>query len=120
MNVLEKIKTTILMLLLQINEVFVKAKIARNERGMASGIIVLVISLLTLVVALIVGLIVTGSLAVISASTNYGSATANATAAQLFTNVYAAFNLATITPIIAAAGIIIAIIGVYFSFGRTR
>lgn len=98
----------------------VPARLWTNKRGMAGPVIGLVVGMVVVVIAVIVGLILIGNFNTISASTNYGSAAANATAASVFTNVYNAFNLVVIVPIIMAAGLIISVISVYFFVGSKR
>jgi len=98
----------------------VPARLWTNKRGMAGPVIGLVVGMVVVVIAVIVGLILIGQFSTISAATNYGSATANATAAAIFTNVYSAFNLMVIIPIIMAAGLVISVISVYFFVGSKR
>ena len=92
-------------------------KLKRNKRAMTGPVIGLVLGMVVTVVAVIVGLILIGNFNTISAATDYGSAAANATAASIFTNVYGAFNLVVIIPIIMAAGLIISVLSVYFFVG---
>jgi uncharacterized membrane protein YjgN (DUF898 family) len=95
-------------------------RFSRDKRGMAGPVIGLVVGMVVVVIAVIVGLILIGQFSTISASTNYGSSAANATAAAIFTNVYSAFNLMVIIPIIMAAGLVISVISVYFFVGSRK
>ena len=88
-------------------------KLLKNRRGS----IALVTMLVTLVIVIIIGLVVTAQLNTTALSFNLG-ASGNATRTTLFTNTWSAYNLAAVIPIVAAAGAIIGV--VFFYFRGTR
>ena len=96
-------------------------ELKENKRGsMVGGIIALVVGLATVIVAVLVILVISGTLAGYSASTNYGSLANNNTAAALFNNVFSSINLLTILPIIMVAGVIIAAVGGFLMWYRAK
>ena len=78
----------------------------------------LVVMLVTLAVILPIGLIVVGNLNTTVSAMDLGSQ-GNSTRTSLFNNIYSAFNLAVIIPIVAAAGAIIGIVIYYLGRPRT-
>jgi len=88
------------------------AKLLKNIKG-DSSVIALVIMLVMFGVALPVGLMITGSLYTTVSSMDLGSQ-GNTTRTTLFNNIYSAYNLSVILPIVAAAGMVIAAIMLYF------
>ena len=78
----------------------------------------LVVMLVTLAVILPIGLIVVGNLNSTVSNMDLGSQ-GNSTRTSLFNNIYSAFNLAVIIPIVAAAGAIIGIVIYYLGRPRT-
>lgn len=88
------------------------AKLLKNVKG-DSSVIALVIMLILFGVVLPVGLMVTGSLYTTVSNMDLGSQ-GNSTRTTLFNNIYSAYNLSVILPIVAAAGMIIAAIMLYF------
>ena len=89
-------------------------KFLRDHKGAALSLVIL---LITVVIVLIVGLVVTGQLSTTANTCNLGSS-GNATRTSLFNNVYSAYNLSVLIPIVAAAGALIAIIFAYL--GRAK
>jgi len=92
-------------------------KLKRDERAVTGIVVVLVVGLITIGIILPVGLMVTGSLYTTISDLNLGTS-GNATRTTLFNNIYAAYNLSVIVPIISAAGLIIGVIGAYFAFRK--
>jgi len=90
-------------------------KILTDKRGLTGPVLALVIGMVVIGILLPVGLIIVGNLKSTVDAMDLG-ATGNTTRTTLFSNIYAAFNLAVIVPIIAAAGIIISVVGAYFAF----
>lgn len=97
---------------------FIK-KFLADKRGLTGPVLALVIGLVVIAILLPVGLIIVGNLNTTISAMDLG-ATGNATRTTLFSNIYSAFNLAVIVPIIAAAGIIISVVGAYFAFRTPR
>ena len=87
----------------------------RNDKRAAA--LALVTMLITIVIVLIVGLVVVGQLSTTAETFDLGSS-GNATRTTLFTNVYSAFNLSVLIPIVAAAGALLAIIFAYLGSGK--
>lgn len=87
----------------------------RTDRKAAA--LALVILLITVVIVLIVGLVVVGQLSDTADTFDLGSS-GNSTRTSLFNNVYSAFNLSVLIPIVAAAGALLAIIFAYLGKGR--
>ena len=97
-------------------------KLLRNNRGVAAMVIALVIGLVTISVCLAVGLMLQDNLGtalnVITAKSGSTTKAENITY-DVFQNVYSAYSLSSIVPLIAAAGLIITIIVVAFAaYGR--
>ena len=80
--------------------------------------VAVIATLVTLAIILPIGLMVVGNLNNVIASYDLGSQ-GNQTRTSLFNNIYSAFNLAVIIPIVAAAGAIIGIV-IYYLSPRTQ
>ena len=93
---------------------FEKLKAFKHDRKAAA--LALVTMLITIVIVLIVGLVVVGQLSTTAETFNLGTS-GNSTRTTLFTNVYSAFNLSVLIPIVAAAGALLAIIFAYLGGG---
>jgi len=78
-------------------------------------ILSLVVALVALAILIPVGLMIQSSLTTITKITGM-STTANATVDTVNTNIYSAFNLVAIVPIIAGAAVIISVIMGAFAF----
>lgn len=98
-------------------------KLLRNRRGIAAMVIGLVIALVTVSVVMAVGLLLQTQLGtalnVVSAKSNATSKAQNITY-DVFQNVYSAYSLSSVVPLVAAAGLIISIIVVAFAVYRSR
>jgi hypothetical protein len=92
-------------------------KLRDNRKASIAVVIALVVGLISVAIILPVGLFITSSLKTTVDAMDLGAA-GNTTRTNLFANIYAAYNLSVIIPIIAAAGLIIGAIGVYFAFRR--
>jgi len=91
-------------------------KFREDKRAAALALVVL---LVTVVVVLIVGLVVVGQLSTTADTFNLGTS-GNATRTSLFNNVYSAFSLSVLIPIVAAAGALLAIIFAYLGTGKSQ
>ena len=80
--------------------------------------VAVIATLVTLAIILPIGLMVVGNLNTIIGNYDLGSQ-GNSTRTSLFNNIYSAFNLAVIIPIVAAAGAIIGIV-IYYLGGGAR
>lgn len=94
-------------------------KLRRNRKAITGLVIATVIGLITIAIILPVGILVTAQLNTVVNSMAL-TGVANTTANAVFVNVYSAFNLATIIPIVAAAGAIITIIVGVMAFRSSR
>jgi len=85
----------------------------RNRRGIAALVISLVVALVACSVILAIGLMIhsnlSTSLGVVSAKTNETSIAENITY-DVFGNVYSAYSLSSVVPLVAGAALIITII----------
>jgi len=90
-------------------------RILTDKKALTGPVLALVIGLVVIAILLPIGLIIVGNLKTTMDAMDLG-ATGNTTRTSLFSNIYSAFNLAVIVPIIAAAGIIISVVGAYFAF----
>jgi ABC-type spermidine/putrescine transport system permease subunit II len=91
------------------------SKLRKNRKGITMIILSLVVALVALAILIPVGLMIQSSLTTITKITGM-SATANATVDTVNTNIYSAFNLVAIVPIIAGAAVIISVIMGAFAF----
>lgn len=91
----------------------------KNRRGITAMIIALVVALVALAIILPIGLMVHSSLTGLTKISGM-SATANTTVDNVNNNIYSAFNLTAIVPIIAAAAVIISVIMGAFAFKQTQ
>jgi len=94
-------------------------KLRKNRRGITMIILSLVVALVALAILIPVGLMIQSSLTTITKITGM-STTANATVDTVNTNIYSAFNLVAIVPIIAGAAVIISVIMGAFAFKQTQ
>jgi len=90
-------------------------KLRKNRKGITMIILSLVVALVALAILIPVGLMIQSSLTTITKITGM-SATANSTVDTVNTNIYSAFNLVAIVPIIAGAAVIISVIMGAFAF----
>ena len=86
-----------------------KMRLLKNKKANVA----LVTMLITLAIIIVVGLIVTGNLYTVANNMDLGTQ-GNNTRTSLFNNIYSAFNLAVIIPIVAAAGAIMGVVFTYF------
>lgn len=99
-------------------------KLKLNRRGIAAMVIGLVVALVACSVVLAIGLLIHANLGtalgVVSAKSASTTQAENITF-DVFTNVYSAYNLSSVVPLVAGAALIIAIIvGAFALRGRTR
>jgi Flp pilus assembly pilin Flp len=99
-------------------------RFVKNRRGIAALVIGLVVALVACSVILAVGLMIhsnlSTSLSVVTTKTNETSTAENITY-DVFANVYSAYNLSSVVPLIAGAALIITIIvGAFALRGRMR
>jgi len=94
-------------------------KLHRNQKAITAMIIALVVALVALAIILPIGLMVHSSLTGLTKISGM-SATANTTVDNVNNNIYSAFNLTAIVPIIAAAAVIISVIMGAFAFKQTQ
>jgi Flp pilus assembly pilin Flp len=99
-------------------------KFMQNRRGIAAMVIGLVVALVACSVVLAIGLLIHANLGtalgVVSAKSASTTQAENITF-DVFTNVYSAYNLSSVVPLVAGAALIIAIIvGAFALRGRTR
>lgn len=88
-----------------------------NKKGITGLVIGMVVVLVACAVLVPIGLLVTSNL---QASMPALTGSANTTAYSVYNNVYSAFSLSAIVPIVAAAGVIISIIVGVFAFRRSQ
>lgn len=89
-------------------------KFRHSRRANALGLVIL---LITVVIVLLIGLVVVGQLSTVADTFDLGTS-GNATRTSLFSNIYSAFNLSVLIPIVAAAGALMAIIFAYLGRGQ--
>lgn len=97
-------------------------KLLKNKRAVTGMVLALVIALVAIGIMIPIGLIVTvnigEALNVVSAKTNETTLAENVTY-DVFNNVYTAFSLSALVPIVAVAGLLISIIvGAFALRGR--
>ena len=90
-------------------------KFKENKKGITALVIGMVVVLVACAVLVPIGLLVTSNL---QASMPALTGSANTTAYSVYNNVYSAFSLSAIVPIVAAAGVIISIIVGVFAFRK--
>jgi len=88
-----------------------------NRRGIQAIVLALVVTLVSLAVILPVGLLATSYIRSTIDAMDLGTS-GNATRTTLFTNIYVAFDLSAIVPIIAGAALVIGVIIAGFTFSR--
>ena len=97
-------------------------KLFRDKRAVTGMVLSLIIALVTIAILIPIGLLVItnigDSLEVVSAKSADTTVAQNVTY-DVFQNVYQAFSLSALTPIIAVAGLLIAIIIGAFAYKRT-
>ena len=99
-------------------------KFLRNRRGIAALVISLVVALVACSVILAIGLMIhsnlSTSLGVVAAKTNETTKGQNITF-DVFSNVYSAYSLSSVVPLVAGAALIITIIvGAFALRSRVR
>ena len=98
-------------------------RLLKNKKAVTGMVLALVVALVTISILIPIGLLVTtnigDSMDIISAKTNETTVAQNVTY-DVFQNVYTAFSLSALVPIIAVAGLLIAIIIGAFAFKHTR
>jgi len=82
-----------------------------------AAVMVLIIGMVMIAVALPIGLMITGNIYNVVSNMDLGSQ-GNQTRTSLFNNIYSAYNLSVILPIILVAGILMAVLGAFFTWGR--
>ncbi len=96
-------------------------KLRKNKKAVTGMVIALVITLVALGVIIPIGLLITTnlhtSLEVVTAKSNETSTAQNVTF-DVFENIWTAFSLSALVPIIAVAGLLIAIIVGAFALRR--
>lgn len=94
-----------------------------DHKGVTGMVLALVVALVTISILIPIGLLVTteigNSMELVSAKTNVTTTAQNVTY-DVFQNVYTAFSLSALVPIIAVAGLLIAIIIGAFAFRGMR
>lgn len=93
-------------------------KFLESRTGVAGVVLALIVTLVALGVIIPIGLLVTANIQTTVNAMDLGTA-GNATRTTLFNNIFQAYDLSAITPIIAGAALIISIIIVGFSFRRS-
>ena len=78
----------------------------------------LILGLILIAVALPVGLMITGNIHDVVDNMDLGTQ-GNQTRTSLFNNIYSAFNLSVILPIILVAGLLLTALGAFFAFKTT-
>lgn len=98
-------------------------KLRRSRKGVAAMVIALVVALVTISVVISVGVLLQSSLSdalnVISSKSSSTTKAENITY-DVFTNVYSAYSLSAVVPLIAVAGLIITIVVASFAVYRSR
>jgi len=95
-------------------------KLLKNRKGVTGMVIALVVSLVAIGIIIPIGLLVTSTLQTsITEGMNTTSAAYNVTE-DVFANIWTAFSLSALVPIIAVAGLLIAIIVGAFAFRASR
>jgi len=94
-------------------------KLLKNKKAVTGMVIALVVALVTIAVLIPIGLLVTANIETSLPALTANSSAANASSA-VFTNVYTAFSLSALVPIVAVAGLLIALIIGAFAFRAMR
>lgn len=92
-------------------------KIRENRKGITGLVIGMVVVLIACAILVPIGLLVTANL---QSTMPALTGSANTTAYAVYNNVYSAFSLSAVVPIVAAAGVIISIIVGVFAFKRNQ
>lgn len=94
-----------------------------DRRGITGMVLALVVALVTIAILIPIGLLVTveigNSMDVVSAKSSSTTTAENVTF-DVFANIYTSFSLSALVPIIAVAGLLIAIIIGAFAFRTAR
>lgn len=91
------------------------SKFKENKKGITALVIGMVVVLIACAVLVPIGLLVTSNLQTAMPAL---TGSANTTAYSVYNNVYSAFSLSAVVPIVAAAGVIISIIVGVFAFRK--
>jgi len=98
-------------------------KLLRDKRAVTGMVLALVVALVTISILIPIGLLVTtniGDSMEVVAAKSASTTTAENVTYDVFANVYTAFSLSALVPIIAVAGLLIAIIiGAFAMRSRT-
>ena len=94
-------------------------KLFKDRKGVTGMVLMLVVALVTIAVLIPIGLLVTTSIESSLPTLTANSAAANASS-DVFSNVYTAFGLSALVPIVAVAGLLITIIVGAFAFRSMR
>jgi hypothetical protein len=92
-------------------------KLRENKKAVTGLVIGMVVVLITCAILIPIGLLITANL---QAAMPALTGSANTTAYAVYANVYSAFSLSAVVPIVAAAGVIIAIIVGVFAYRRSQ
>lgn len=92
-------------------------KLLKDNRAITALVIGMVVVLVACAVLVPIGLLVTSNLQTAMPAL---TGSANTTAYSVFNNVYSAFSLSAVVPIVAAAGVIISIIVGVFAWKRNQ
>lgn len=96
-------------------------KFFRDRRGITGMVLALVIALVTIAILIPIGLIVVNNLSTsleVVAAKSASTTTAQNVTYDVFANVWQAFSLSALVPIIAVAGLLISIIIGAFAYRR--
>ena len=94
-------------------------KLLKDKRAVTGMVLALVVALVTIAVLIPIGLLVTTSIEDALPALTENSSAYNASS-SVFTNVYTAFSLSALVPIVAVAGLLITIIIGAFAFRAMR
>lgn len=99
-------------------------KFLKDRKAIAGLVIGLVVTMVACAVVLTIGLMIQGNLAeslgVVTAKSNSTTVAENVTF-DIFQNVYSAYSLSSVVPLVAGAALIISIIiGAFAIYGRTK
>ncbi len=92
-------------------------KLREHRKGITGLVIGMVVVLIACAVLIPVGVLVTANLQTAMPAL---TGSANTTAYAVYNNVYSAFQLSAVVPIVASAGVIISIIVGVFAFRRSQ
>ena len=92
-------------------------KLRENKKGITGLVIGMVVVLIACAILVPIGLLVTSNLQTAMPAL---TGSANTTAYAVYNNVYSAFSLSAVVPIVAAAGVIISIIVGVFAWKKSQ